>query len=308
MSDKLILKGVMSQGYGTVPKLVMRDKNIDSEAKAIYAYICSFAGTGTSAFPGIKIMCEELPMSEKRFHKFKNQLIEHGYLHIERERKSDGSGWGNNIYYLIQEVPETDNKETVTGQNDRLQSVTGQSVTLQNVTRQNVTLQNDCTNNNSITNNSSINNSITKEIQQPASEKANFITAWEKNGFGPISPINIEKLDYWVKDFDGKEEIIVKAIEVAEGYGKRFYNYIETILKSWENKGVKSLDDIAALEKQRETELEAKKSAPKNNYSKQPIRKETLPDWSGKPEVVEKEMSADQQQAMQERLKKIRSL
>lgn len=304
MTDKLILKGVMSQGYGTVPKLVMRDKHIDSEAKAIYAYICSFAGTGTSAFPGIKIMCEELPMSEKRFHKFKNQLIDNGYLSIERERKSDGSGWGNNIYHLIQEVP---GKETVTGQNDRLQTVTGQSVTLQDVTRQDVTLQNDCTNNNSITNNSSINNSSNKKIQQPASEKANFVTAWEQNGFGPISPINLEKLDYWVKDFDGKEEIIVKAIEVAEGYGKRFYNYVETILKSWENKGVKSLDDIAALEKKRETELEEKKAAPKNNYKKQTIRKESLPDWSGKPEVEETELSDEEKEAFRERLNKLRA-
>ena len=307
MTDKIILKGIMSQGYGTVPKLVMRDKHIEPEAKAIYAYICSFAGAGTSAFPGIKIMCEELPMSEKRFHKFKNQLIDNGYLHIERERKSDGSGWGNNIYHLIQEVPDKEKKETVTGQNDRLQSVTGQNVTLQNVTRQDVTLQNDCTNNNSLTNNSSINNSTTKEIQQPASEKANFVTAWEQNGFGPISPINLEKLDYWVKDFDGNEAIVVKAIEVAEGYGKRFYNYVETILKNWENKGVKSLSDIDALEKQRETELEAKKSAPKNNYNKKIIRKETLPDWSGKPEVEETELSDAEKEAFQERLNKLRA-
>ncbi|WP_414838442.1 hypothetical protein [Carnobacterium sp. TMP28] len=39
------------------------------EAKAIYAYICSFAGTGTSAFPGIKIIrsitfCERVGLSK----------------------------------------------------------------------------------------------------------------------------------------------------------------------------------------------------------------------------------------------------
>lgn len=307
MSDKIKLKGVMSKGYGTVPKLVMQDKDIDPEAKAIYAYICSFAGAGTSAFPGISIMCKELPMSEKRFHKFKNQLIDKGYLHIERERKSDGSGWGNNIYHLIQEIAE---KKPVTGQNDMIQPVTGQNVTLQNVTRQDVTLQNDMTNNNSFNNNSSINNSIKNKQQQPDSEKQpNFITTWEQTGFGMIPPLTIEKLEHWVNDFEGNESIVVKAIEVASDQGVRKYAYVNTILKNWEDKGVKSVEDIDALEKQREIELQSKKSAPKNNFNKSPLRKETLPDWAKEEnqQVEEKPMSEEEKQAFMERLKRIQN-
>lgn len=310
MSDKLKLEGVMSKGYGTVPKLVMQDEGLAPEAKAIYAYICSFAGAGTSAFPGIELMCKQLTMSEKRFHKFKNQLIENGYLKIERERKSDGKGWGSNIYHLVQEVPE---KKPVTGQNDMIQSVTGQFVTLQNVTGQDVTLQNDMTNNNSLNNNSlnnnsSINNNI-KNKQQPAEEKRpNFVTAWEQNGFGLMPPTTMESLEYWVKDFKGNEAIIVKAIEFANDQGVRNKKYVESILKSWEDKGVKELSDIDALEKQRAATLKAKKSVSKNNFNKAPIRKETLPEWHGKPEVIEKPMDAAAQAEMKAKLEKIRAL
>ena len=307
MGDKIKLEGVMSRGYGTVPKLVMQDEHIGPEAKAIYAYICSFAGAGTSAFPGIELMCKQLTMSEKRFHKFKNQLIENGYLRIQRERKDDGKGWGSNIYHLVQEVPE---KATVTGQNDMIQSVTGQSVTLQNVTGQSVTLQNDMTNNNSLNNNSSINNSSKNKQQQPASEKQpNFITTWEQTGFGMMPPLTIEKLEHWVNDFEGNESIIVKAIEVASDQGVRKYAYVNTILKNWEDKGVKSVEDIDALEKKREAEVQAKKAAPKNNFNKAPLRKETLPDWAKDEvkKVEEKPMSEEDKAAFNKRLERIQN-
>ena len=60
MSDKLILEGVMSKGYGTVPKLVMQDLNLSIEAKAIYSYLCSFAGAGKTAFPSVELIKSDL--------------------------------------------------------------------------------------------------------------------------------------------------------------------------------------------------------------------------------------------------------
>ncbi|MGB3161578.1 MAG: DnaD domain protein [Carnobacterium sp.] len=302
MKDQLEVEGILSKGYGVIPKLVMKDKDLTIEAKAIYAYISSYAGNGTEAFPSIELICSDLDIGENRFHKHKKSLISKGYIEVRRER--DGKGvWGKNVYTIKSMIIKNP-----TRQNEVMDDTpTRHYPCMDEPSMDGPTLDNDGTNNNSLTNNSLNSNNLNKEIQQPASEKANFITAWEQNGFGPISPINIEKLDYWVKDFDGKEEIIVKAIEVAEGYGKRFYNYVETILKSWENKGVKSLDDIAALEKQRDTELEAKKSTPKKNFNKQTIRKESLPDWVGKPEVEETELSDAEKEAFQERLNKLRA-
>jgi hypothetical protein len=43
-TDKLIVEGVNSMGYGTIPKMVMRDRRLSATAKCIYAYFCSYAG------------------------------------------------------------------------------------------------------------------------------------------------------------------------------------------------------------------------------------------------------------------------
>ena len=89
---------IMSKGYGVVAKLVMRDKEIDAEAKAIYAYLCSFAGDKDYAFPSVSLMCDELGFSERRFYKYRKQLLEKDYIYIEKKR--NGNKWENNIYHL----------------------------------------------------------------------------------------------------------------------------------------------------------------------------------------------------------------
>lgn len=303
MSDVLKLEGVMSKGYGIIPKLVMMDQDLSIEAKAIYSYIASYAGNGDSAFPSIKKICYDLQINEKRFSRHKKVLLEKGYIEVTQERKGGGM-FASNVYTIKQFVkPTTQNRctdeegpTTQNGSSDKRGTDKRSS-------------DNGGTNNNSSINNSITNNSSNNLQQQPAEEKRpNFITAWEQNGFGTISSMKIEQLDHWVSDFGGKEEIIVKAIELADDNGKRSYNYVEAILKNWENKGVKELSDIDALEKQRQQELAAKKSGPAKQYNKQPIRKETLPEWAGKPEVIEKPMDAAAQAEMKAKLEKIRAL
>ncbi|ALV21033.1 DnaD domain protein [Carnobacterium antarcticum] len=303
MGDTLKLEGVMSKGYGIIPKLVMMDKDLSIEAKAIYSYIASYAGNGVSAFPSIKKICYDLQINEKRFSRHKKVLLEKGYIEVTQERKGGGM-FASNVYTIKQFVtPTTQNRGT-----DKEEPTTQNGSTVNGSTDKRST-DNGGTNNNSSINNSITNNSSNNLQQQPAEKKRpNFITAWEQNGFGTISPMKIEQLDHWVSDFGGKEEIIVKAIELADDNGKRSYNYVEAILKNWENKGVKELSDIDALEKQRQQELAAKKSKPTNQYNKQPIRKETLTEWHGKPAVTEKPMDAAAQAELQARLDKIRAL
>lgn len=304
MQDQLEVEGILSKGYGVIPKLVMKDKDLSIEAKAIYAYISSYAGNGTEAFPSVELICTDLDIGENRFHKHKKNLISKGYIEVRRERDAKGV-WGRNVYTIKSAIVKNP-----TRQNEVMEdSPTRQNPCMDTPSMDGPTLDNDGTNNNSLTNNSLNNNNLNNLQQQPAEKKRpNFITAWEQNGFGTISPMKIEQLDHWVSDFGGKEEIIVKAIELADDNGKRSYNYVEAILKNWENKGVKELSDIDALEKQRQQELAAKKSKPTNQYNKQPIRKETMPEWHGKPVVTEKPMDAAAQAELQARLDKIRAL
>jgi uncharacterized phage protein (TIGR02220 family) len=139
---------LLSKGYGIIPKLAMKDARLSIEAKAIYAYLSSYCGAGNIAFPSVELICHDLNISEKRFNKYKKQLVDCGYIVIERQRLN--SGFSNNIYTLPK-------------------SVSSQFVPLQIVPEQFVRKQNVGTNNNSPKS-----NSINKDTMS-GSEKAEQI-------------------------------------------------------------------------------------------------------------------------------------
>lgn len=96
--DTLSRREIMSQGFGVIPKKVMRDKRLKPEAKAIYAYLCSFAGNESVAYPSVSLMCEELGMGIERFYKHRNQLEELGYIKVHRMK--EGNRFAKNVYIL----------------------------------------------------------------------------------------------------------------------------------------------------------------------------------------------------------------
>ena len=106
--DRLSTSNILSEGYGIVPKKVMRDEILTIEAKAIFAFICSFAGKGNTAFPSITHITSKLGISEHRFYKHRKILIEKGYLSIEKIRNESGSYQKNN-YIINYEVPHEQN-------------------------------------------------------------------------------------------------------------------------------------------------------------------------------------------------------
>lgn len=78
-------KSILCKGYGTIPKFIMQ-ADISIEAKAIYAYMCSFAGAGQSAFPSVEKILIDLNISKDRFYKHRKELITNGFIRIERNR------------------------------------------------------------------------------------------------------------------------------------------------------------------------------------------------------------------------------
>jgi hypothetical protein len=98
---------IYENGYGLIAQKVMRDKDLSPIAKSIYAYICSFAGVGKdgerSAFPGVQLMMDELGIkTEDTYYKHRKQLLEKGYITIEKNRKE--GKFDKNIYY-VEAVP-----------------------------------------------------------------------------------------------------------------------------------------------------------------------------------------------------------
>ena len=95
----MIQRGI-SLGYGTVTKESMQDRSLSIEAKAIYAYLCSFAGGKDEAYPSISKMCYDLGISRGRFYKHFNMLIDREYVSKTMRYKADTGYRGNNLYTI----------------------------------------------------------------------------------------------------------------------------------------------------------------------------------------------------------------
>ncbi|MEN2004408.1 helix-turn-helix domain-containing protein [Staphylococcus hominis] len=144
MSDKV---KTSITGYGLVFKRVMKDRNISIEAKALYSYLSAYAGADESAFPSVDLIKHELGIGKHRFLRAKNELIDNGYLMVDR--KQTKNIYGSNLYTLFHSPRQVDGRPV----DDR--PAYDRPVDSQPTTNNSIT-------NNSITNNSkTINNSAT---------------------------------------------------------------------------------------------------------------------------------------------------
>ena len=101
MEDKLIVVGIDEKGYGKVYKHVMRDPDLPLTAKALYAYFCSYTGSGTTSFPSRDKIMGDLHLAKNTFTKYLNCLLEANYL--ARHRTAAG-----NVYEILLTVKGKD--------------------------------------------------------------------------------------------------------------------------------------------------------------------------------------------------------
>lgn len=103
--DILKVEGVHAKGYGIISKIVMQDKRLSIEAKAIYSYFCSYAGSGNQAFPSVSRIVNDLCISKSRYYKHFKSLKDYDYVRVV-QKNVEGS-FGSNIYTLVSK-PDTD--------------------------------------------------------------------------------------------------------------------------------------------------------------------------------------------------------
>ncbi|MDH2459483.1 helix-turn-helix domain-containing protein [Clostridium perfringens] len=177
------VNGIMSQGYGFSPQVVMRDTRLTVEAKAIYAYMSSFAGSGLSAFPTIELQLHELGMGAKRYYKHRKLLEDLGYITIKQTRiKKDGKSINDKNVYTLEQFPVEKNNEdsndkninSENGQNDQTDKNslnTNFSEVGQNEQSHNEQSHNDQSNSNSLnSNNLNSNNNISSSSKEDEEE------------------------------------------------------------------------------------------------------------------------------------------
>ena len=104
--DILEVQGVKARGFGVIPKIVMQDTRLSVTAKAIYSYLCSFAGAGSQAFPGVKKICVDLGITNDTFLKHRKQLEQYGYIIVKNVR--DEGRFSRNIYVIVEKPENTE--------------------------------------------------------------------------------------------------------------------------------------------------------------------------------------------------------
>jgi hypothetical protein len=95
---------IFEKGYGSIAKKVMEDKSLSIEAKAIYAYFCSYTGSGDVSFPSVQRICTDLCIGRNRFYQHMTKLVDMGY--IKKEQKHDDKGHKTNNEYELVYIPK----------------------------------------------------------------------------------------------------------------------------------------------------------------------------------------------------------
>ncbi|WP_053601068.1 DnaD domain-containing protein [Bacillus sp. FJAT-18017] len=102
-----------------------------------------------------------------------------------------------------------------------------------------------------------------------------------------LSTFQADSLWKWVDDFGGNQDIVNEAIQIADSKNKRYFGFVEYLLKEWKNNNLATLDRVKAYEQEK---FNKQKLGRSSSYKK-PIRQEIVPDW-----MNEKEPQPEQQQ------------
>ncbi|MGM8212607.1 DnaD domain-containing protein [Virgibacillus sp. W0430] len=114
-----------------------------------------------------------------------------------------------------------------------------------------------------------LNNYIKISTTTSAHEKNDAIVFYQNN-IGMIRPQISEEMLDWINDFG--DEMVIEAMKRSLERNKPSWGYTKSILKSWHEKGIKTIEQANA------EDIEFKNQQ-QSRFSKQPIQKETVPDW-----------------------------
>ena len=164
--------------------------------------------------------------SEKTLINNRNQLIQNGLLQYKKRGRTKAG-----IYILSDITGNFTVKTTVdcsvdTSVNSSVDSSVDTSAYI-NKTKQNKTKQS----------NNASESSITKNSEESA------VRYWLNQVNPAEAPFIVQSLGHWVNDF-GNDAIVIAAIDEMLKNNARNYKYLEKILKSWESKGLDSLEKV----------------------------------------------------------------
>jgi hypothetical protein len=104
MPDVLQVQGINSKGFGVISKVVMQDKRLTAQAKAIYSYLCTYTGAGYTAFPSRRKIMADLDIGKDKYYVHFNLLKRYGYVKAQQQRSGKGK-FKCNLFTLSSSLP-----------------------------------------------------------------------------------------------------------------------------------------------------------------------------------------------------------
>lgn len=270
-----------SGNFVTIHKGFIQDSNLSWKAKGLLLYLLSRPDDW-------KIYETELVKhTSDKLSSLKSgikELEKVGY--IERKRKRDDKGRLQGYDYEVYEQPnhirksnvdedysihmrKTNDGKSNNGKTNVGKTNVGKTNDGKSNTTNNNSTYNNLTNIDSTKNNSSSSASTTKQ-QPPSHSYSNVFNFYQENGFGILQPFVVDQIENWIDDFNGNENIVIEALKEAATNNVCKWSYANSILKSWYQDGIKSIDDIEARRKQREAsknKMESTKTFDNSQYA-----------------------------------------
>ena len=231
--------------FVTVHKSFIFDSNLSAKAKGILLYFLSRPDDWQIYTSEV---VKHMNDGQKSINAGINELIKYNYVHRTQKRTNTGvfSGYEYLVYEKPTEMPFSENGLSANGfsENGKTENRKRHTTNINNTYK-------DLTNNYDTEINSSSSASTTKQ-QPPSHSYSNVFNFYQENGFGILQPFVVDQIENWIDDFNGNENIVIEALKEAATNNVCKWSYANSILKSWYQDGIKSIDDIEARRKQRE--------------------------------------------------------
>lgn len=237
--------------YAIITADVRYDNRLTDSEKLLYAEITALSNKYGYCIASNGYFAKLYNVTKVTISRRISKLTKNNYLHIETVKKGEQI-IQRKLYPLTQNIRginandntpinNFDNTPINTNVKDNNTSINNTSIN---------TINNNSSSYTNNKNNTSINNKQTNNKQQQ--QQLNVFDFYQENGFGMLTPNTVQKLNAWITDFNGNEEIIIEALKEADENNVRKWAYVNSILKSWYSKNVKTLDDINALKNERQ--------------------------------------------------------
>ncbi|WP_042473265.1 DnaD domain-containing protein [Bacillus ndiopicus] len=250
---KTIVRVEKNKDYTVVNNTSLYDKRLSWKAKAIHVFMLSRPDNWTFHNTELLRWAKD---GENAFSSGLKELKQYGYVKKERRRSQDGKfDWVTVVYEVPQEnepsssLPCMENPSTVAPSMEKPQMENRQLLSTDVL----------------------ITNKLNTDLPSDDNEKAAAITFYQENGFGVLSSYAREKIDTWI-DVMG-EELVIYAMKLAIDNNAIRWNYVETILKDWSQKQIKTIEQVDAEKRRFISEKSKKGQRNRGKYV------EIVPSW-----------------------------